>query len=266
MLSIGEFSRICGVSTKTLRYYDETGLLTPDEINPENGYRYYAISQMKTVLFINRLKGYGFSLDAIGALLTDDPTGERLGTALLRRQAEIHRRMDEDMQLLQRMQDDLTTIERGIPLMAYLDQIDVQLVETKPMNLLSIRKITPTSEYAARTAELFATIAREGLTPLGAPMFFYHDAEFNPAGSDVEFAIPVAERVRGTRDLLAMLCAKSICKGPYDGLNATYAGLKAWMEREGYVLTAAPFDIYIGDPQTQAEADLVTEVYFPVKR
>ena len=42
MLSIGEFSNICQVSTKTLRYYAEIGLILPDEINPENGYRYYS--------------------------------------------------------------------------------------------------------------------------------------------------------------------------------------------------------------------------------
>lgn len=65
MLSIGEFSSICRVSTKTLRYYDEIGLLTPSEINPQNGYRYYAIEQMETLLFINRLKTYSFSLDEI---------------------------------------------------------------------------------------------------------------------------------------------------------------------------------------------------------
>ena len=40
MLSIGEFSNICKVSTKTLRYYAEIGLLEPSVINPENGYRY----------------------------------------------------------------------------------------------------------------------------------------------------------------------------------------------------------------------------------
>ena len=43
MLSIGEFSKICQVSAKTLRYYDEIGLLRPEEINPENGYRYYRV-------------------------------------------------------------------------------------------------------------------------------------------------------------------------------------------------------------------------------
>lgn len=54
MLSIGEFSKVCGVSTKTLRYYDEIGLIHPDEINPENGYRYYSIGQLKKMLLINR--------------------------------------------------------------------------------------------------------------------------------------------------------------------------------------------------------------------
>ena len=47
MLSIGEFSNICKVSTKTLRYYAEIGLLEPSEVNPENGYRYYAIEQLE---------------------------------------------------------------------------------------------------------------------------------------------------------------------------------------------------------------------------
>ncbi len=42
MLSIGEFSNICRVSTKTLRYYAEIGLLEPSEVNPDKGYRYYA--------------------------------------------------------------------------------------------------------------------------------------------------------------------------------------------------------------------------------
>ena len=56
MLSIGEFSKICKVSTKTLRYYAEIGLILPSEINPENGYRYYAIEQLEIMLLIIRLK------------------------------------------------------------------------------------------------------------------------------------------------------------------------------------------------------------------
>jgi len=32
MLAIGEFSKICGVSTKTLHYYAEIELVTPNEV------------------------------------------------------------------------------------------------------------------------------------------------------------------------------------------------------------------------------------------
>ena len=69
LLSIGEFSKICEVSTKRLRYYAEIGLINPDEINPENGYRYYSISQLKKMIFMNRLKSYYFSLEEIKAIL-----------------------------------------------------------------------------------------------------------------------------------------------------------------------------------------------------
>ena len=72
MLSIGEFSRICKVSTKTLRYYDEIGLIKPSKINPENNYRYYSIEQLETMLFINRLKQYNFSLEEIRTIITSE--------------------------------------------------------------------------------------------------------------------------------------------------------------------------------------------------
>ncbi len=64
------------VSTKTLRYYAEIGLLLPNEINPENGYRYYSIEQLETMLMINRLKSYHFSLEEIKAILCSEEIRE----------------------------------------------------------------------------------------------------------------------------------------------------------------------------------------------
>ena len=69
MLSIGAFSKISNVTTKTLRYYDEIGLIKPVYVNDENGYRYYSTSQLETVLLIGKLKWYGFSLDEIAEVL-----------------------------------------------------------------------------------------------------------------------------------------------------------------------------------------------------
>ena len=65
MLQIGEFSKICQVSVKTLRHYDKLGLLIPAKIDHLTGYRYYQIEQIDTMNYIQRLKRYGFSLDEI---------------------------------------------------------------------------------------------------------------------------------------------------------------------------------------------------------
>lgn len=78
MLSIGEFSKICKVSTKTLRYYAEIGLILPNEINPENGYRYYAIEQLETMLLIIRLKSYNFSLEEIKQMVESGELDEEI--------------------------------------------------------------------------------------------------------------------------------------------------------------------------------------------
>ena len=45
-LTIGEVSKMKGVGIKSLRYYDRLGILKPAYINPDTGYRYYAIEQM----------------------------------------------------------------------------------------------------------------------------------------------------------------------------------------------------------------------------
>ena len=45
-LKIGEFSHMMQVTVKTLRHYEQKGLLLPDEVDEWTGYRYYSIEQM----------------------------------------------------------------------------------------------------------------------------------------------------------------------------------------------------------------------------
>jgi len=62
---IGEFSKITGVSVRTLRYYDEIDLFKPIEIDLFTSYRYYSEEQIEDLNIINDLKNCGFSLDEI---------------------------------------------------------------------------------------------------------------------------------------------------------------------------------------------------------
>lgn len=276
MLAIGEFSKICGVSTKTLRYYAEIGLIIPSEVNTENGYRYYSIEQLKTMLFINRLKSQRFSLEEIKSIISasEDDRDNTLYTLLSRKKCDIRDSMRSLDTALQRICDDMSHIENGNSTMSYLDCIDVELVDVPTLNILYIRKVLSVEEcskgYIGFFNKLFEKIALNNLTVAGQPMTMYHSPEFNPTEFDIEFAIPVKEFVTGTRDFKAGLCVKSIIRGEYSELTSIYAKQREWAESEGYSFIKSPFEIYRKSPESPEQnispEDSITEFYYSVKK
>ena len=89
MLKIGEFSKLSRVSVRMLRHYDQKGLLTPSEIDPMTGYRYYSENHLSQVFRITALKDLGFSLAAIREILTIYDDREDLDAYLKVREAEL---------------------------------------------------------------------------------------------------------------------------------------------------------------------------------
>ncbi|EME7220918.1 MerR family transcriptional regulator, partial [Enterococcus faecium] len=55
-LSIGKISKLCNISIRTLRYYDQINLFKPEYINKENNYRYYSIQQLFYLEIIKYLR------------------------------------------------------------------------------------------------------------------------------------------------------------------------------------------------------------------
>jgi len=88
VFTIGDISKIVNISTNTLRYYDEIGLLKPCLVQSSNQYRYYSDSQIKELTFILELKQYGFSLDEIKILL-QDKSNQKLKPMLEERRIEL---------------------------------------------------------------------------------------------------------------------------------------------------------------------------------
>ena len=65
MLKIGMFSKLGKTKIKTLRHYDEVGLVKPDYTDEESGYRYYKSSQLIRLNEIVALRQMGFSIAEI---------------------------------------------------------------------------------------------------------------------------------------------------------------------------------------------------------
>lgn len=103
MLKIGEFARICQVSTQTLRYYHAEGVLLADRIDPQTGYRYYNTDKIKTFGEIQTLKQAGFSLEEIKTLLSGSE--EARAVLLAQKRTALTRERD-------RINDSLVLVER----------------------------------------------------------------------------------------------------------------------------------------------------------
>lgn len=99
MFSIGEFARLGGVSVRTLRHYDEIGLLRPATVDPDTGYRGYAAGQLGLLNRIVALKDLGLTLTQTGRLLDGITLDELRGMLTLRR-AQLERELDQHMNQL----------------------------------------------------------------------------------------------------------------------------------------------------------------------
>ncbi|MDF6043699.1 MerR family transcriptional regulator [Streptomyces sp. JH14] len=72
LVTIGEFARSSRLSAKTLRRYDELGLLRPALVDPVNGYRYYDRTQLETARLVAWLRRIGMPLAGIAEVVALD--------------------------------------------------------------------------------------------------------------------------------------------------------------------------------------------------
>ncbi|MGW5320102.1 MULTISPECIES: MerR family transcriptional regulator [Rhodococcus] len=99
MMSIGVFAELVGLTASALRFYDDAGLLRPEQVDPSTGYRFYSRSQVPRACRLRQLREIGMPLPAIGEffaadtdeaarLLDDHVTGMTTEAERLRRAAE----------------------------------------------------------------------------------------------------------------------------------------------------------------------------------
>ena len=60
-MNVGEAARRAGLPAKTIRYYEEIGLIRPERTG--NGYRAYSGDDIHRLAFLKRARGLGFSID-----------------------------------------------------------------------------------------------------------------------------------------------------------------------------------------------------------
>ncbi len=90
-MRIGDLARQVGVNAKTIRYYEQLGLL-PEPRRRPSGYRVYGPEDLERLNFIRLAQRFGLRLDAIGEILALRDRGERPCRYVL---AEVRREVDD---------------------------------------------------------------------------------------------------------------------------------------------------------------------------
>jgi DNA-binding transcriptional MerR regulator len=75
-LKIGDVSSESNLTVKTIRYYEEIGLLTPTVRRSDSGYRLFAPNVLNRLAFIKRAQSLGLSLSEIGQILLVHDQGQ----------------------------------------------------------------------------------------------------------------------------------------------------------------------------------------------
>ncbi len=257
-LKIGEFSQLMQVTVKTLRHYEQKGLLLPDEVDEWTGYRYYSIDQMQRLQSIRDMQRLGFSLEEIKDLLDDDSSTPSI------------RQMDEKINETERLLRQL--VARRERLLNWRDSRK-QITTMEKFSIQSLPSIIVASHrevipnYAAIGPMCYEKIGPEmqrlgcKCPPPGYCFTVEHNKEYTPTDIDIEYCEQVEEmghdsaiiQFKRLPEVPKALCMKHV--GPYERFYESYVEAFRYIEEQGYRVVGQHRTCYIDGAWNQKDPE-----------
>ncbi|HEV7184216.1 MAG TPA: MerR family transcriptional regulator [Leifsonia sp.] len=266
-LSAGAFARQSRLSAKALRLYAANGILVPDRVDADTGYRHYSRDQLQDARLVRLLRRSGVPLAVVAEIL-DAPREQR--SAVVERYAE-----QSEAELRRRLQ-----------LLAHLSRTFSGGKDSYPMSNIRTRNVpdqTVLTEQAYVSAtELSDWIARTGLRQLeiaasvggqiGPSMVIYHGDVSEDSDGPVESCIPidpekgdashVPTRVEPAHTEAFIRVTRAQVR--YPDMLAAYDALNAWIDASDVTVSGPPRELYFADPSTGPEDEPVADVAIPI--
>ena len=264
LYKIGMFAAMNHVTVKTLRFYEEQGLLMPALIHSENGYRYYTLSQMAVIHQITALKMAGFTLEEIVRI----NCGADEEAVLLKKKSELLAKIS-----------DLT---RQIAIVdGYLSKKKTclsapVLIKTIPETTVAFMR-TRLESYDGlfdRMPEMGALMEKAGCVCALPEYCFTNYLE--PGYKDGDILVEICESVVEAKKEAGELRFKTLpeiqaaCvfhKGSYRTFSESYETLLRYIEENGYEIAGEIRESYIdGVWNKDDESEWLSEIQVPVRR
>ncbi len=148
--STGELARLCGVTVRTVQYYDKRGILVPSALT-EGGRRLYSEDDRKRMQIICFLRELGLSIDAISRLLSEENPGSVINL-LLEQQAQV---LKEELEDRQKKLERLTKLKREL---ASLDRLSLESIGDIAYQMTNRQKLKKIHRTMLLTAVPFSLL------------------------------------------------------------------------------------------------------------
>jgi len=248
VFSIGEFSKITGLTVKTLRFYHDKGLLGPALVDDQTGYRYYDVRQIDKARIITQLRALEFSLEQIGVILADAEDEADILDFLEKQRLVI----EERVRRYQGIAGSLETILRNEREARMAVQNSKFEVEEKQLDTVLIAGVRMKGRYS-ECGKGFAQIGKAlGRYISGKCFLLHYDTEYREDDADFEACMPLKQKRPApgidVRELAGGRCVALLHKGPYQELGRSYAKILAYVKANGYEVVTPTREIYQKGP------------------
>jgi DNA-binding transcriptional MerR regulator len=243
---IGDFSKITRLSVKTLRFYHEEGLLCPDFVDPDSGYRYYDESLLDRARTIQELRSLEFPLKTIKEILEHGKDDAEILNYLKQKSAEFEEQINRYELLQRRLQFIINHEETAKP-----SEIGADIIKkTIPaMEIASLRFIGDYSEIGDAIVKLMRSCGR---LISGPPFSIYYDGGYRAEDVDIEVCVPILQTVESNdvkfRVLTGGKALSILHSGPYDAIGTSYKKIIDHINRKGFKVNVPPREIYLKGP------------------
>lgn len=249
---IGEFARLSGVSIKTLRFYDEVGILRPARVDSRTRYRFYTAEQLQDIALARTLRASGMPVEAV------------------KRAMRARKRTSEQRALLQSLQttlrDSLEATQRSlfwIDSLLMSDEpsaVPITLKRRAPLRVASLRgEVRDYSEISSIERELHAQLPERCKGKFRAVLWHRCAAE---GALDGEPFVEIKEGVRPLASIAISRLPDTIVASAYTApddaaAESAYAALREWMSVFGFELAG---------PKCEIDYSSLLEIQFPTRR
>ena len=252
LFKIGEVIKIMGITRKTLRVYEDMGLLTPAVQDEENGYRYYTADNLTQIRSIRSLQMLGLSLKEVADYYYDVENID----VHLKRLTDLRAALDRNIQMLQvraARQGDLTVQKTALP---------YQVCFCRRYQCEDV------SEAANKLRDTYIAAAHTGKMSMLSRMFTMRMSK--PTEKlDLLCCIPVDSSFDGP-ERTEFPETPALCiyyRGPYEGTVTAIRALLEYVNKNS-IETTGPFrSVYLEGPPNRGEnsGDYITQIAVPVK-